>query len=59
MLCVQKLSRITGLDLHCGWIYIWIHEDLLAGTCTAVLDPGEAPGPPLFLDQTEAGRSEK
>ena len=59
VLCVQELSRITRLDLHCGWIYIWIHEDLHAGTCTAVTDPGEAPGPPLFLDQTGAGRSGK
>ena len=60
MVCVQELSRITGLDLHCGWIYIWIHEDLLAGTYTAVTDPGEVQAPPpLFFDQTGAGRSEK
>ena len=60
VLCVQEFSRITRLDLHCGWIYIWIHEDLLAGTCTAVMDRGEVPAPPpLFLDQTWAGRSEK
>ena len=53
VLCVQEFSRITRLDLHCGWIYIWIHEDLLAGTCTAVMDRGEVPAPPLlFLDQT-------
>ena len=44
--------------MHCGWIYIWIHEDLLAGTCTAVTDPGEVPAPPpLFLDQTGDGNS--
>lgn len=59
VLCVQELTRITRLDLHCGWIYIWIHEDLLAGTYTAVTDPGEVQAPPcLFLDQTGAGRSE-
>ena len=28
-------------------------------TCTSVPDPGEAPPPPLFLDQNEARRAEK
>lgn len=37
--CLQKFSRITRLDLHCCWIYIWIHKDLLASelsSCTCI-----------------------
>ena len=55
---IKGVDRMV-LRFLCTWFYSFFVVDQKQLTVNSVVNPGEGPGPVLFLDQTEAQRAEK